>query len=51
MIADTAYHRNRNYLRATDLPETPDHKRKVMAVDGLLRPLPVRFRLPQTSQQ
>jgi len=49
MITDTAYYRNPNYHRATDIPETLDYKRMAMVVDAVLRPLPTRLRVLETT--
>ncbi len=35
MVTDTAFYRNPNYHRATDLPESLDYRRMAMVVDGL----------------
>ncbi len=37
MVTDTAFYRNPNYHRATDLPQSLDYKRTAKAVDGVLR--------------
>jgi hypothetical protein len=49
MITDTAYYRNRNYHQATNMPDTLDYKRMAMVVDALLRPLPTRIRVSETT--
>lgn len=37
MVTDTAFYRNPNYHRPTDLPSTLDYKKAAMVVDGLIQ--------------